>query len=70
MLALHHPVTVTSEKDAFALAHCFGLHDEGLGSFVVELLFETFGVGGQNPCVWEKVVQVGHGFLHCGEVSG
>lgn len=64
VLSLYQPVAVSRQENASSLAVLFGLHDEGFGSLAVELLFETFGVCGQDPSLREEVVIVRQYCLH------
>ena len=45
VLPLHDPLVVPRQENTDSLARIFGFDYEGLGSLVVELLFEAFCVG-------------------------
>ena len=68
VLSLDQPIAVPREEDASPLAFLLWLDNERFGSLVVELLLEVFGVGWQDPGLWEEVVLVWYDCLHVGQV--
>ena len=59
VLSLYHPLTTPGEEDALPLAHVVRLHYKSFRSLVIKLIFETLGVGRENPGLREKVKVVG-----------
>ena len=45
MLTLHDPLVIPGQENANSLAGIFGFDYKGLGSLIVELVFEAFCIG-------------------------
>lgn len=69
MLALLEPFVSPGQEDTQSLALKFWFDDECFSSLRSELLFKTFCIRWEHPCLRKEIVMFGHGLLHQVQVT-